>query len=281
MPGPTPRPGPRWWSIRFAQASVFDSNIEHDPESRQDLGIVAAAAVSLRSSRARSALTLNYEAARHQYRASDQWRRTSHQVDVTFERRLTSRLSAETLGELSFKGSSEDRELGDQYSLLQRTEYRVTHGVAIRLYGALRAKRYDETVRNAANRYLGADLKLRLRATRLVLGSRYEVNDVREDRFDYVRWTHAAELTAALGRQDTLSLELKYRPQRYPARFIEVDDEDVPRRDGRWIRSVSWVHAFTPPLSLRTDYRFEQRSSNDEEKRFRAHLLGVALIWFW
>jgi hypothetical protein len=261
------------------QSSVFDSNIDHDIPARRDYGIVFMGAAGWQNRASRPTFALRYEAALHRYMDSPRWNRMSHRAEASFEKRLAKRWTTDTRAEVSLKGSSEDRELSNQYTILEQLDFRIVRGLELRLFGLARLKRYpapDED-RDATNAYAGTALRARLRGSRLELSSRYEGNAAREARRDYKRWVHAAELMAPLGRRDVVDLEVKLYDQLYP--FREVDDgpaEGESRLDRRVVASLAWLHRFRDDLGLEVEYKHNRRTSNEPDKGFNAHQVGVS-----
>jgi hypothetical protein len=274
---------PRLWSIHLNVANVFDSNIDHDERGLDAYGMAGGMGLRFQTSAARPLFRLEYEVAGHLYKHTDRWDRVSHHLSTVIERRLGRRLSIETLGEVSLKGSSEDRELSDQYILEPQVEYRLTRSHKLTLYGAYRLKRYDDSAdRDATNRYLGIELRQRASSRgQWEAGYRYETNRSRGLRSRYLRQTYKVEYSHQLTGQDMLALEVKHRRQRYRHRFAEIGDLEVPRQDRRWIPSLSWVHQIAPNIDVRLGYTFETRLSNDPEKNFRAHFTTLSFTRRW
>jgi hypothetical protein len=278
---PVGRAGGRW-SLEAGQSSVYDSNIDHDTPARADYGVVFMGAAGWQNRVARPSLSLRYEAALHRYADSPKWNRLSQRGEAAFEKRISKRWTSETRGEVSLKGSSEDRELSNQYTLLEQVDFRVVRGLELRLYGLARLKRYPapDQDRDATNTYAGTALRARLGAARLEVGSRYEDNAARADRRDYQRWVHAADLAAPLGRRDVLDLELKLYDQQYPSRLVgDGPAEGRPRLDRRLVASVAWAHRFREDLGFEVAYKHERRTSNEPDKGFDAHQFGVSFLY--
>jgi len=267
----------RRWSLRLGQSSVYDTNVDQIHAARSDYGFVLLGGAAWRNRLSRPSLEVTYEAALHRYRDSPRWDRVSQRAEVDFEKRLSKRWSTETKGEMSLKGSSEDRELGDWYTLKQRVNFRLTRGVGLRLHGMGRLKRYPppEGDRDARNAYAGVELRLRLGAARLDLGSRREINDARTERNDYSRWVHEGQLLAALGRRSELALDGRFYDQRYPHRTVRVGSQREVRQDQRLIASLSLSHRLGEALAVELAYTYAGRQSNDADKEFGAHLFTV------
>lgn len=281
VPAPmTPPPEGRRLVLHFGQAAVGDSNIDHDARARPDVGVVLSAGFGWRNRLARPTAEFAYEAAFHRYRDSPKWDRTSHHAFGAFEVSLGRRLRFHTLADASIKGTSEDRETADQYALVPRLDLRLWRAFTVRLEGAGRLKRYPspDGDHDAFNTYGEAELRLRRGSARIELGSRYETNDARSERYDFVRWTHGVELRFGLGRRDSLTLETRYRDQRYQRRLVNTPAGHAVRHDVRWIPALSWEHRFDAPLALALDYKYEWRNSNDPRRDFRAHLVSLGFV---
>lgn len=272
----TPSP----FSGHLRLSNVFDSNLDRDEESLDVYGLVAGAGAMFQHRGDDDDLTLQYETAIHRYTGGDKWDRLSHKLRGLYEHELGSRWTVGAEGEITIKGSSEDRTVGDQYILEPRVEYEIDRNSTARLYGAFRVRRYaEEPDQNALNRYLGAEFTQELDDDReWEVGLRYEVNDADSLRRYYRRWTWHTKFSTAVGARDDLELELKLRTRVFPARFVEVEDEDVPRQDQRWIPSLAWTRALNSRLGLEVQYEYETRSSNDPEQAFTGHQLRTSLI---
>lgn len=276
------------WAFYLTLSGIFDSNINHDEDDINDYGAVAGAGVYFRNRSERPNFEFNYEIGRHEYKNTDRWDRTSHNIRVRSENRLREKWVSDTEGEISIKGSTEDRELADRYSISQFFQYRLTRENRFNFGGAYRIKRYsDDPRRNAANPYLEGGYERRFTGNRkLEFSYRYEENRARdESRYSYIRWTYGAEFETPLFKGGRLQVEARYRPQKY-ARIIEIElpngkDIEVTRRDRRWIFSADWRRIVWRDLELGLIYKYEQRNSNDEDRNFKAHAAGVIFTYRW
>lgn len=284
-PAPAPPPAGRPLTLTVSAGSVLDNNINHDASELGSYGMVVGAGAWYRDDPADPNLEIVYQLALHEYSATDRWDRVSHYARANWEYEITDRWRLETVGELSLKGTFEDRELSNQYVVNPRLEFRIDRAHRIRVYGTYRLRRYEEVDRgrNAKNRYVGAEFRqYSERGDRWETGLRYEVNDTELARFAYTRWTYSTGYSAPLrSLRDHLDLEVRYRFLRYPSRLVEVDDRDVPRRDYRLIPSVGWRHSVNSGLDLRTEYTFETRGSNDLDREFAAHRLSFSVDRRW
>lgn len=276
------RPGERPLTIFTSAANVFDTNINHDEEDTiRSLGMVLATGAQFRDNPRDPSVDVTYTIGFHRYTRTDRWDRLSHHVRALVETDLSGPWSWETVGEISLKGSSEDRELSDQYVINPRLDYRFGERHRFRMYGLLRLKRYDEEIlRNATNQYAGGELLFRSRkGSRFEVGGRLERNDAAGPRYDYHRYTYYTEFVVPVSARDRIELELTTRRQQYLNRLVE--DQEVLRRDQRWIPSFTWVRALTPEADLEVGYKLEARTSNDPEKKFNAHLVTVSVLRRW
>jgi len=282
---PSPAPGTdagSRWSLEAGQWSVYDSNIDHVNPPRADYGLVFMGAASWQNRVSKPSFAARYEAALHRYANSPKWDRLSHRAEADFEKRLSKRWTTETRAEISLKGSSEDRELSNQYSLLEMLDFRIVRGLELRLFGLARLKRYpapDED-RDATNAYAGPALRARLGGVRLELATRYEYNAARDERRDYERWVHAFEVLAPLGRSDALDFGVKFYDQQYPYRIVDDGDaEGQPRKDQRLVVGASWQHRFGDGLGLEVAYKLDGRRSNELDKGYDAHQAAVSFVY--
>lgn len=263
--------------------TAFDSNIDHDFEPRDAYGGVGGLGLRFRDDPSDPSFELSYEAALHRYPDASQWNRISQAARLSWERDLGGPFKFGTVAEATFRGSSEDRELSNQFIAEPRLELRVSDVHRLRLFGAYRVKRYpDDVLRNAGNPMAGALFRQRgPRGDTWEIGARYDENRADGARFRYTRWTTETAFAAPIGRADRLRVELTMRFQRYAGRLVEVEDEDVPVLDTRWIPSVVWAHAIDDDFETNVEYQFENRQSNDPTRRFRSHLFGFRLVQRW
>ncbi|HEX2723014.1 MAG TPA: hypothetical protein VHM24_08850, partial [Gemmatimonadaceae bacterium] len=227
-----------WRRYRFSLLSseVMDSNIDRDKEDPvASNGFVAGAVARYQSAEIKPAVQLTYEIANHSYSHSEQYDRVSHNLSALLARKLMSGLTGELIGEVALKGSSEDRDVGNQYIVLPRLNYRIDPARRLRVYGAYRIRRYDVNAdRDAFNRYAGSEIRSDVgKDARVEVGFRYETNSARAARRSYTRRTYHTSYTRSLGDNDEILTELKYRSQRYDKRPVEEDD-DNPRHDHRF-----------------------------------------------
>lgn len=268
--------------IKVSTLQVYDSNIDHDEHHRAAYGLVPGAQVRFQN-RARSpVLTLQYQVARHAYTRTDKWDRVSNKFRVTFTPEGTRRWRTETDVELSFGGTSEDRDISNQYALEQNVEYRFTRDHRLHFFTYLRLKRIvNNPAESAIKPYWGLVYERKTDDDgALQLSARYELNREQEARGDYSRWTYALDYEIPLFKtENVLTFEAKYQRKNYAFRFVEVEDEDERRRYYQWAMSVDWERPLIAGLIMRFQYQYELRDSNDPGKRFTAHLLQYQLVY--
>ena len=270
-----------WFSATLATS--FDTNINHDPQGVSSFGLVPSLAVHFQNSVEKPSFEIDYEVAAHNYSNSKEWDRGSHNLVIRYRKHLFGGWSTRTESELTHKGSSEDRELNNQYVLRQQLEYRINENSRLQLVGAYRIKRdpYDSGS-NAINPYAGVRFIQKLAGDkRLALSYRYDKNRSWEPKNRYIRWAYEAEFaTPFVDRRTRLSFDLTYKPRLY-GRTVKVDGERLPRRDGRWIFETQVERVLRSDLRMVFVYRFERRDSNDPDKDFRSNQAGFALTYRW
>ncbi len=282
-PQDTPRPEApkvRLWSLSAAASNVFETNIDRNQDNNQAAGVVLGLGGQYRNRTDRPSFTAQYQLGGHMYAGAPRWDRVSHNVRSTYERRLLKPLTFEAVGEISIKGSTEDRELGNQYIVSPRLQYRLPDNFRLGLETGYRVKHYADRTRNATNPYGGVRLTRRFGRGRWDLGYRYEENHSDTTRNRYIRSTYSGDVTLPLTAQDSVGLELKFRSRRYE-RLVRVGDRRVPLRDLKWSLSPEWIHVLNPGLQLRAGYEFESRGANDPGRNYGAHstILAVERRW--
>ena len=274
---------PKRWEPYLAFASAFDTNIDHNKDDVDSVGAALGLGFNYRNDPSDPVFELNAEVAGHSYTNTSRWDRFSQKLNAAYELDLPGRWSFDTTGEISLKGSSEDREISNQYVVIPRLSYRTSSQTRVRVYAAARARRYEEDAdRNAFNRYVGIEFTERAASDRRWdIGLRYEVNETKGPRQHYVRWTFATGYEFVLPGANRLEVEAKYRMQRYPYRMVDVDDTPQQRRDHRWIPRIAWTHPLSSGLDLRALYTRETKWSNDPDREFTADLFTLGFVRRW
>ncbi len=277
---PSGAPQGRLWSFSAAASSVFESNIDRNQENNRSEGVVLGVGGLYRNRVDRPTFTAQYEVGGHMYAGAQRWDRISHHLRAAYERRLLKPLTFEAVGEMSIKGSTEDRELGNQYIVSPRLQFRLSREFRFGLESGYRVKHYADRARNAVNPYGGVRLTRRFGRGRWDLGYRYEENLADTERNRYIRSTYSGNLVVPFTLQDSIGVELKFRPRRYE-RLVRVGDNRVRLRDLKWTLSPEWVHALGPGLQFRASYEFEARDANDPGRTYNAHsmVIGVERRW--
>jgi hypothetical protein len=278
-----PRPAvtqPRLWSLFATASNVFESNIDRNQENNRAEGLVLGVGGQYRNRVDRPSFTAQYQVGGHMYAGAPRWDRISHNARAAYERRLLKALTFEAIGELSIKGSTEDRELGNQYIVSPRLQYRLTRNYRVEIESGYRVKHYEDGARNATNPYGGLRLTRRFGAGRWDVGYRYEENHSDTARNRYIRSTYRGDLIVPVTSRDNLGVELKVRSRRYE-RLVRIGDRRVPLTDMKWSVSPEWVHVLSPRLQLRASYEFESRGANDPGRNYGAHSTLFAVEHRW
>jgi len=284
---PQPQPGagspPRLWSVGFTASNSYDSNVDHDLRSVGVYGLAYGTAAYYRSSQIRPLFQVAYSITRYSVPRAARWDRVSHFLSTAVERRLNRRLYVDAVANFLTGGTSEDREIVNQYLVRPRVEFRLPRDHRVRIYAAQRLKRYTNTaVRDATNRYVGVEMQRRLETgDRWLIGYRYEQNRSVGLRHRYRRLTYETEYMTALTGRDSVTFNVMYRSQVYPYRLAELHDINVPRHNQRWIPSLWWAHRIGARADVRVEYIFETQSSNDLNEPYAAHNLGFSIGYIW
>lgn len=281
---PPPEPNGPAWSWLLNVSNVLESNINHDiEEGVRSYGVVVGAGAVFRNKPSRPTFELRYEIAGHSYTQTSRWDRVSHHMRASHEARLSRAWRLETVGEVSLGGSSEDFELNDQYMVQPRLEYRISPRDRVRVYGAYRARRYQQDRgRNASNKYVGVAFQQRVdEGPRWEIGLRYERNDPLELRHEFERWTYATGYAVPLSRRDLLTFEVNYRWKQNGHRLVKIEGERVPRVNQKWQPSAIWGRDMGSGMELQLGYVRESQTSNDPEKGYVAHQIIVTVARHW
>ena len=276
---------PRRVWVYMSLSSMFDSNINHDEESLNSFGVVPSVGVHFQNDAETPSFEADYEVALHRYTKTNAYNRFSQNFTASYRRQFARRWVMRTTGEISLKGSSEDRDVNNQYVLEQQIQYRINANNRVRAFGAYRTKRYslDERGKNAVDPYIGARFDQKLKGGRgWEIIYRYDKNRSQDPKDFYVRRTYGAQFFTPLfkNRHDLLTLEARYAPRLY-ARQVKVDGVRVPRRDQRWELDVLYERPLRQDVQLGLNYGYEKRNSNDPDKKFDSHLFGVTFTFKW
>jgi hypothetical protein len=266
--------------------SFFDTNILHDEQGVNSFGLVPSIGFHFQDDAEKPSFTTEYEAGLHRYTGTNEFDRVSHYFNAAYRRQLTHWLSARTTGEISLKGSSEDRDINNQYSLEQQFQWRLNSSSRLSAFAAYRLKRYPlvDVAKNAIDPYLGGKFQQKLAGGReLQFGYRYDKNRPQGEKDRYVRRTFEAQYSTPLFRSkhDLLTVEARYSPRRYARLIKTIDGTRAPRLDRRWVLEAGYERPLKDNVQLGLKYQFEKRTSNDPDKPFNAHLFGVTFGFKW
>jgi len=278
----------RWW-VSMSLATVYDTNITHDEQQVGSFGLVPSFGFHFRDNSERPSFEADYEVALHRYNHTDEFDRVSQSLNAVYRKQLAKRLYSKTTTEMSLKGSSEDREINNNYILEQQLQYRLPFNTRVAGFAAYRLKRYPliEQDSNSIDSYVGAKVEQRFRGDRRAeLTYRYDHNRAWDPRNNYIRRTYSLEFQTpfSIKRRDSLSAEMRYSPRDYQNRTTRVNGVRVPRHDDRWVFSVLYERLLRPDLSMALEYQFEKRNSNDPDKIFTSNVFGLSFTfdkWSW
>ena len=274
----------RFW-LSASLSTVFDSNVEHDERRLRSIGLVPSLGFHFQNDPEKPSFEAEYEVGFHRYTRTDSFDRVSHYFTAAYRKKLSGRFSSRTTAEVSLKGSSEDRDVNNQYSLEQQFQYRLTPTARLSAFAAYRLKRYPliDAGKNAIDPYVGGKFQHELNGGReWELSYRYDKNRSQDPKDRYVRWTYEAQFSTPLfrSRRDLLTVEARYSPRLY-ARQIKVDGGRAARKDRRWVFEFDYERPLSRDVRLGLGYQFEKRNSNDPDKRFDGHVLGVTFGFDW
>ena len=111
----------RWW-MSMSLATVFDTNITHDEQQVGAFGLVPSFGFHFRDNPEKPSLEVDYEVALHRYNNTDEFDRVSHNLTLEYRKQLVKRFYAKTTAEMSLKGSSEDREINNNYIIEEQLQ---------------------------------------------------------------------------------------------------------------------------------------------------------------
>lgn len=271
------------WSVVAAFSTSFDSNLEHDPIPVRGFGFIPSitAGYQMRSGNQRLRFIYSFAAAR--YTIDTDLNRFGNYFAAAY-RFSAGKWSFETDGEVSLKGTNEDRETNNQYVLTETIGYRFDKKTRINLYGAYRIRRFpsEDADRNAVNPMLGLKFSRELtKRFEWFAGYRYDENRAVNPRQNYYRSTYKTGFEAALTGNDQLETEISFRPRRYKNRLVDVGDAEVLRRDKKLGVDAVWRHNVTRHWGFETGYQFERQTSNDPDKIYTNHQIVFTVFYHW
>jgi hypothetical protein len=273
----------RFW-VSMSLASVFDTNITHDKQQVSAFGLVPSLGFHFRDNAERPSFEADYEVGLHRYTNTDEFDRVSHNFIAVYRKQLTKRVYSKTTTEVSLKGSSEDRDINNNYVFEQQLQYRLPSNTRIAGFAAYRVKRYAlfDADSNAIDSYAGAKIEQRLKGARRVeFTYRYDHNRAWDPRNNYFRRTYNLEFQTPLSleRRDSITAEFRYSPRTYQNRLTRVNGTRVPRHDDRWVFNVTYERLIGRDLLMALGYQYETRNSNDPDKRFSSNMFGLTFTF--
>lgn len=268
------------WHGTISLANLFDGNINHDAKPIRSYGVVPAAEIVFESSHD-PAFAWGYEIASNRFTGTDQWDRISHSLHTVWAWTLGSRLRLETGGAASWRGSSEDRELANEFGVSQRLAYRVTKSTRVVAAGAFRYKQYpDDPGTSGPSPYISAKVDHKFAdARRLAVGYKFQsrLSQSQRDRYRRSAYTVAYSMPGFVSA-DRLAVALEYRPQKYE-RLIKVAGVQQLRADRRVVADATYERPINGRAAVRWVAGFESRTSNDPGKHFVAPSVGMTMSY--
>ena len=273
----------RFW-VSMSLASVFDTNITHDERQVSAFGLVPSVGFHFRDNAEKPSFEVDYDVALHRYTNTDEFNRVSHSFTAVYRKQLAKRLYSKTTTEISLKGSSEDRDVNNNYVVEQQLQYRFVSNTRLAGFAAYRMKRYPllDADSNAIDSHAGVKLEQRFRDDRrLEFTYRYDHNRAWDPRNNYFRRTYSLEFETPLSikRHDALSAEFRYAPRTYQTRLTKVDGIRVPRHDDRWVFDVVYERLIGSNMVMAFEYEFETRYSNDPDKKFTSNAFALTFTF--
>jgi hypothetical protein len=270
------------WLANLSLLNTFDGNINHDPAPIRSYGLVPAASFGYDSS-PDPRFTAGYDVAANQYTGTDEWDRISHGLRADVNGRAGKRWRFGAAGSATWKGSSEDRELSNEFALSTRAAYRLLKSTRVIVLGMARYKQYpDDPGTSGPAPSLGAKLDQRLPGNRrLVFGYKYEERRSRDERNKYRRNGYSLEFsTPLLVKDGRLTIEAVGKGQTY-RRLIKIGSLRELRHDLRSSVHAEYDFPVSPRVMAQWQVGFDKRTSNDADKRFVAPSLGLNLAYRW
>ena len=269
------------WHGTLSIVNVFDGNINHEIDPVRSYGIVPAGEIVFESS-SEPAFVWGYEIAANRFTGTDEWDRISHSMYSEWSHRIGSRLRLDTEGVASWKGSSDDRELANEFGVSQRLAFKVLQSTRLVVTGSYHYKQYpDDPGTSGPSPYVAAKLDHRFSENRrLTIGYKFQRRLSVSERDRYRRWAYSAAYSMPLfASADRLSFEAEYRPQRYE-RLIKVPEGGREWRfDRRFIAGATYERPINKATIARWTAGIETRDSNDPDKRFFAPSFGVTISY--
>jgi hypothetical protein len=279
---PTRQPDFTGFSVTSAVVSRVDNNVNRDSLGLTSVGASMGLGARFESAALRPGAVVEYDIALHRYTATTRFNRVSQRLRTTLSRRVMKRVSTDLVLEGALKGSSEDRDVSDQLTVLPRLDVRLTADDRLRVGAAQRWRRFPtDSLQDAHNQYVTAEVRHRLSAgTAVSIEARNERNDARGARFDFRRTAFTGALESSVARNVTFELEMQYRRQVYSGRFVKINRQDVPRRDHR-LQPAAALHLHGAIADIDLSYEPEFRLSNDPRRSITQHVVSMGVRHRW
>lgn len=271
---------PRGVASVFAQMSfsgVFDTNIDHDDDDLDSYGSVASLRFGLRG----GPTSVEYRLGFNRFSNSLRWNRTTHRVVARFTEQLASDWTLRAYGDAALHHTSEDREIGNYYTIEPRLEYEIDGRRRLRGRIRYRLKRVaEDPTSNAARAEVGLEFEQRFgNGQRASVEYRVQRNEAARRRQSYEGSVWDVEYRSDVGASGEIRAGVEFRRLTYPERLVVTDAGAASRIDDRWATTVSWVRELTGQVEWRIDYELERRQSTEPGRAFTAHRVGWTVSW--
>jgi hypothetical protein len=224
-----------------------------------------------------------YNLGFYRFANTERWNRTTHDVSAEVAP-LFGSIRVGLAGAVRVGSVTEDRELVNQLALRPRLEVRLSQAVRVTGYGEHRWRRVTGAAERSDTSWLaGLTLAQRWRGGGLwEVQGQYERNRSERASSRHVGWAGRTTVRVPLTRSDRVALELTHQQRRYPERLVELEFEEVARRDRRWTPTLSYTHDFAGGYwTLELEYELENNRSNDVEEEYLAHRTGFTIRRRW
>jgi hypothetical protein len=266
--------------LRVGVEGIFDSNIEREPEELEGFGVAAGLDFQVQSSERLPLVLLGYSGDFLRYNQVTRWNRWVHRFGGELQIGMGRRARVGLEARMTIGSATEDHELADVATLSPQIDFELAKWLDVRLYSAMRTRRYDIDGRDQTLRYVGVDnwIEMNRRFT-IWIGYRYGENEADDPTDDYVQSRFGTGFEVSPGRNDVFQIEVEFRPRRYRSDLVELETGWVLRRDEKWVAQLRWDHRMTRWQTTRVQVDARRRDSTDPDKPYEDLRLSFGLRW--
>ncbi len=180
------------------------------------------------------------------------------------------------------KGSPEDRELNDWYTLGEMLEYRLTSTTRLEAFAAYRIKRNPNSeAADAIDSYVGGGVLQRFGKRSLHVTYRYDNNRAKDVANRFIRWRFDGQFQTPLrSPRNHLLVDVSYVPVLF-AKTTKSKVGPLVLHDWRWVAEIDLRRRLNRNLEVTAFYRYENRDSNNPNRKYNAHMTGVTFGFWW